>query len=118
MGARFEGILLEQSGGEEGLFWTHVHSQAACSSTCSMGGVRKSSLRESFCYEALLPNLHITQYKYDWRHFRKREPTGIKEDFHFHCNSKDTINDQCPGFDIELSTRRKVWPRAIAVLMV
>lgn len=80
-------------------------------------GAKKQS-KESFCYEALLPNLHITQYKYAGRRFRKREPTGIKEDFHFRCNAKDTINDQCPGFDIELSTRRKVWPGAIAVLMV
>lgn len=38
MDAIFECILLEQSGGEGDLLWAHVHSQAACSSTCSMGG--------------------------------------------------------------------------------
>lgn len=38
VGARFECILLERSGGEGDLLWAHLHHQDACSSTCSMGG--------------------------------------------------------------------------------
>lgn len=64
VGARFERILLELSGGEGSLLWTHIHSPAACSSTCSMGG-GESSLEKAFatrpCSQTcILPNTNMT----------------------------------------------------------
>lgn len=115
MGARFEGILLERSGGEGRACFGPTYT--AKPPVVQHGGT-KSSLGKAFAMRpcsqtCILPNTN-TAGDISGRGSRQ----AVKRTFTFTVNSKDTINDQCPGFDIELSTRRKVWPGAIAVLMV
>lgn len=41
----------------------------------------------------------------------KKDPKGIKDDFHSHCSFKDKLNDQYLEFCTELHAQGKLWPR-------